>query len=128
MPPDQKGRSWFLRATWVALILVVSLAVSDAAIAPTPVPKQPDFIDTLLASRAVVVAIRIAIIFAAVFVALSVIALIARRQWLTRVGPVEVSGKVSDLDVENRRLAKEIEEANRVIEELEQKLRIHISC
>ena len=74
------------------------------------------------------VAIRIAIIFAAVFVALSVIALIARRQWLTRVGPVEVSGKVSDLNAEIGRLEDEVEEAKQVIEGLRQKLRVHITC
>jgi hypothetical protein len=62
------------------------------------------------------------------FVALSVIALIVRRRWLTRVGPVEVSGEVADLDAENRLLNEEIKEANRVIEGLQQKLRIHINC
>ena len=114
MQADQKGRNGFFRATWVALTLVVSLAIGDAVLAPTPASRRPDFIDMLLASRAVVVAVRIA--------------LIARRQWLTRVGPVEVSGEVSDLDAENRLLNEEVKEANRVIESLQQKLRIHINC
>ena len=128
MLPNQGKASWYSRLIWITLTLVVSLAVCDAALAPTPAPSQPDFIDAFLASRAVVVAVRIAIIFAAVFVALSVIALIVRRQWLTRVGPVEVSSEVSNLDAEIRLLDEEIKEANRVIEGLRQQLRIHINC
>lgn len=110
----------------VPLILVVALAIGEAALAPAPAPKQPDFVDTILASKAVVAAIRLAIVFAAAFVALSVVALVARRQWLSRVGPIEVE-KVSDLDAENHRLEKELDEANRTIESLKQKMRTHIS-
>jgi hypothetical protein len=106
---DEKGRNWFFRATWTTLILVVSLAVGDAVLAPTPVSTQPDFIDTVLASRAAVAAIRIAIVFAALFVALSVIALTAQRRWLTRVGPVEVSAELSGLRVEIQPLEEELE-------------------
>jgi hypothetical protein len=81
------------------------------------VPWASGFIDTILASRAVVVAVRIAIIFAVVFVVLSVVALIARRQWLARVGPVEVE-KVSGLAAENQRLEDELEIANQMVESL----------
>jgi hypothetical protein len=104
---------------WIALMLLVALGIADAVLAPAPSPKQPDFIDTILASRAVVVAIRIAIIFAVVFVVLSVIVLIARRQWLTRVGPVEVSGRVSDLDAGTLRLEERLDDAYQSIESLE---------
>lgn len=93
----------------------MALSVTDAILAPTPDPEPPDFIDTVLASRAVVAAIRIAIIFAALSVVLSVIALISRRQWLTRVGPVEVS----DLRVANKRLEEQVAVADRVVKELE---------
>jgi uncharacterized protein YlxW (UPF0749 family) len=105
-------------ATRVALALVGGVCVADAALASTLSPAQPGFIDNVLASRAVVVSIRIATIFAAMFVVLSVLALIARRQWLTRVGPVEVE-KVSDLDAEIQQLEEELAEANRTIEDLE---------
>jgi hypothetical protein len=114
---DQKGRSWYLRATWVALILVVSLAIADAVLTPTPAPRQPDFIDVFLASRAVVIAIRIAIVFAAAFIVLSVIALVAQRRWLTRVGPVEV-GTLTSLEADNQRLDGELRIANQTIEDL----------
>jgi hypothetical protein len=72
--------------TLLVLFAAAVYAIGDAAFAPTPVPKQPGFIDTVLGSRAVVAAIRLAIIFAGIFVVVSVVALIARGQWLTRVG------------------------------------------
>jgi hypothetical protein len=112
---------------FIVLTLVLVLAVGDAVFAPTPTSREPDFIDTILASKAVVAAIRIALVFAAAFVVLSVAAMAAQRRWLVRVGPVEVSGEVSDLDAGSHFLEKEIEEANRVIEDLEEKLRVH-SC
>jgi hypothetical protein len=114
-------------AIYIALIHVVALAVVDAVLAPAPAPKQPDFIDAIFASRAVIAAIRIAVVFAALFLVLSVTALIAQRRWLTRVGPVEVSGEVSNLDAEILDLEQQVEEANRVIEALRQRLRVRIN-
>jgi hypothetical protein len=108
-------RSW---VGWLASLLVVAPAVGDAVLAPAPAPRQPDFIDTVLASRAVVVSIRIAIIFAALFLVLSVSALISRRQWLSRVGPVEVE-EVGDLQAENGGLEEWLADANDAIEVLE---------
>lgn len=94
------------------------MAMADAVLSPAPAPAQLDFIDTVLASRAVVVAIRIALVFAALFVVLSVIALIAQRRWLRRLGPVEVSKEISNLDAENQRLENELKASNQVIEDL----------
>jgi hypothetical protein len=119
----QKDRGWSFHAAWIVLIFITALAATDAVLAPTPAPKQPDFIDTILASRAVVAAIRIAIVFAGIFVVLSVTALIARRQWLRRVGPVEVE-EVSDLDTENQQLRRELDEARQIIKDLRQKVAI----
>lgn len=103
---------------WTALLFVTSLGITDAMLAPAPAPSQPDFIDTILASRAVVVAIRVAVVFAAIFIALSVVALIARRQWLTRVGPVEVE-EMSSLDAENRHLEERLEAVQDAVDLLE---------
>lgn len=96
------------------MTLVISLAIADAVLAPTPPPERPGFIDAVIASRAVIAAIRISLVFAALFVVLSVTALIAQRRWLTRVGPVEVSG----LDAENQRLKEEMAIAEQTIEKL----------
>jgi hypothetical protein len=116
---NRKSKDYLAKATWIASGLVFAIAAADAVLAPTPASKEPGFIDTVLASRAVVASIRIATIFAAMFVALSVVALIARRQWLTRVGPVEVSEKVTSLAGEKRHLEKELHRAEETIARLE---------
>ncbi|MDQ2630367.1 MAG: hypothetical protein M3Y75_05260 [Actinomycetota bacterium] len=121
MQPDQASKSWFSQVAWIVLILAVSLAIADALLAPAPAPEQPDFIDTVLASRAVVVSIRIAVVFAALFLVLSVAALIIRRQWLARVGPVEVE-KVVALDVDSEDLEGRMKDANQAIEALEERV------
>jgi uncharacterized protein YlxW (UPF0749 family) len=107
---------------FIALVLVISLAVTDAVLAPAPAPAQRDFIDTVLASRAVVVAIRVAIVFAALFVVLSVVALIARRQWLTRVGPVGVSERVFSARDSRQQLIDSVQDAQKRIETLKREL------
>ncbi|HET8955251.1 MAG TPA: hypothetical protein VFN18_06285 [Solirubrobacterales bacterium] len=108
--------------TLLVLFGAAIYAIGDAVFAPTPVPKQPGFVDTVLGSRAVVAAIRLGIIFAGVFVVVSVVALIARGQWLTRIGPVQVSEQVSDLDAENQRLQESLENARETIDNLKQDL------
>lgn len=108
--------------TLLVLCLGGIYAIGDAVLAPTPVAESPGFIDTVLASRAVVAAIRLALIFAGAYVVISVVALIVRRQWLTRVGPVEVSEQVSDIDAENKRLLESLENARETIDNLKQDL------
>lgn len=97
-------------------------ALGDAVLSDTPVSKTPSFVDTVLASRAVVAAIRLAIIFAAAFIVISVVALVVRRQWLTRIGPVQVSEQVSDLVAENAALRNMLESAGETIEDLQDEL------
>lgn len=98
--------------------------VGDAVLAPTPVPEHPGFVDAVLASRAVMAAIRVAIVFAGVYVVVSVIALITRGQWLTRVGPVEVSERVVDADTEILRLERELRQDKETMDRLRQDLSV----
>jgi hypothetical protein len=100
----------------LVLFAAGTYAVGDAVLAPAPAPDHPGFVDTVLGSRAVVVAVRLAVISGGVFVVVSVVALIARGQWLTRVGPVHVS------DVDNQRLLVSIEHVRETIDNLEQDL------
>lgn len=93
-------------------------AIGDAALAPTPAPEHPGFVDAVLASRAVIAAIRLAIIFAAAFVVGSVVALAGQERWLTRVGPVEVS----DLDAVNQRRGERLARTLETIDKLRQQL------
>jgi len=74
--------SFYLAAAGL-LLVVAAYAIADAVLAPTPIGEISGFIDVLPASHAVVAAIRIAIIFAAAFIVASIVALVARRQWLT---------------------------------------------
>jgi hypothetical protein len=115
-------RSLSVFSALLVLAAIAAYAIGDAVSAPAPVPKEPGFIDTVLGSRAVVAAIRLAIVFAAAFVALSVIALAAKGQWLVRVGPVQVSERVSGLGAENRRLKERLANANEAIGDLEAEL------
>jgi hypothetical protein len=103
--------------TWIALGLTFAIAAADAVLAPAPASREPGFIDTVLASRAVIAAIRIAIVASALFVVLSVIALTRRGQWLTRLGSVEVEKLV--LDAENDGLGERLEEAIQAVERFE---------
>jgi hypothetical protein len=127
-PADPCERWWSkvrLPLPAFAGLVLTALAIysaGDAAFSPAPVSEHPGFIDTLLGSRAVVAAIRLAVIFAGAFVVASVVALIARGQWLTRVGPVEVSERVSDLELENRLLEESLENAEQTIDVLRYKL------
>lgn len=102
--------------TLLVLFAAGAYAVGDAVLAPAPAPDHPGFVDTVLGSRAVVVAVRLAVISGGVFVVLSVVALTARGQWLTRVGPVHVS------DVDNQRRLVSIEHVRETIDNLEQDL------
>jgi hypothetical protein len=99
-------------------------AVGDAVLAGAPSPKDPGFVDGVLASGAVLAAIRLAIIAAAAYIVASIVALIARRQWLTRVGPVEVSAQVSDLQAENTMLRSALDSAEKKADYLEEELAV----
>ncbi len=59
----------------LVLLVAAAYAIGDAILAPAPAAKDPGFIDTVIASRAVVAAIRVAIVFASCFVVASVVAL-----------------------------------------------------
>jgi hypothetical protein len=91
-------------------------AMGDAVLAPTPTPEHPGFVDAVLASRAVVAAIRHAIIFAGAFVIASVVALINQGRWLTRVGPVQVSETKTD----DRRIREEVVDTSSALDRLRQ--------
>jgi hypothetical protein len=108
--------------TLLVLFGAAVFAVGDAVLAPAPAPDHPAFVDTVLGSRAVVAAIRLAIIFTGVFVVVSVVALIARGQWLTKVGPVEVSENVGTMDKESQRLESRLADAHGEIGRLRQEI------
>jgi hypothetical protein len=102
------------------LIVVATYAVGDAISAPAPISESPGFVETILASRAVVAAVRIAVIFAAAFIVVSVVALTAKRQWPTRIGPIHIREEVSGQEADNGQLREQLEIAEETINDLEQ--------
>jgi hypothetical protein len=108
-PPLRKTLHGLAIPGALALCLAAIYATGDAILAPAPISTSPGFLETILASRAVVSAVRIAVIAAAAFVVVSIVALISRRQWPTRIGPVHLSEDVSSLKAENQRLQTGIE-------------------
>jgi hypothetical protein len=110
-----------LLAVPAVLVLVAAAiyAIGDAVLAPAPTPDDPGFVDTILGSRAVVAAVRLAVISAGAFIVSSVIALIARGQWLTRVGPVQVS----DINAERQRIEKSLGKYDETVDSMGQAMR-----
>jgi mannose/fructose/N-acetylgalactosamine-specific phosphotransferase system component IIC len=106
----------------ILLALVGVYAVGDAVFSPVTTPSSPGFLEVILASRAVVAAVRIAVIFAAAFIVVSVVALIAKGRWLTRVGPVQITGDVSGLEVEVERLEASLAKSFATVDNLRQEL------
>lgn len=104
------------------LLAAGAYGAGDAIFTPPPIPRQPGFVDLVLESRTVIAAIRVAVVFAAAFFVVSVVALMARRQWLVRVGPVEVSDQVADLDLEKQRVEESLENAMQTIDSLRYEL------
>jgi hypothetical protein len=68
----------------------------------------------------VVAAVRIAVIFAATFIVVSVVALTVKRQWPTRIGPVHLREDVSGQEAENGQLRDELELARETINHLDE--------
>ena len=117
------GRLFAVPALLV-LFVAGAFAIGDAVLAPAPAPDDPAFVDTVLGSRAVVAAIRLAVIFAGAFVVVSVVALISQRQWLTKVGPVQVSERVTTVGVVSQRLRGVLAQSDGEMDKLRQEIAV----
>jgi hypothetical protein len=104
------------------LLAAVAYGVGDVVITPAPNSRRAGFEELVLGSPTVVAAIRVAVIFAVAFFVVSVVALAVRRQWLVRVGPVEVSERVSNLAIEGDRIEESLENAMQTIDSLRYEL------
>jgi hypothetical protein len=77
----------------IVLAVVIAVRLFEAgAISPDASP-----IDQIFASRIVVFAIRVAILFAALYGIVSAVALIVQRRWPSQVGPLQISEGVRAL-------------------------------
>jgi hypothetical protein len=113
------GHRHLTRLGIAILVAIAIYAVGDATLSPAPISRSPGFVETILASRAVVAAVRIAVIFAAAFIVVSVVALTAKRRWPTRIGPVHIREDVSGQEADNGQLREKLEIAEETINDLE---------
>jgi hypothetical protein len=114
-----RANVWHIGLAVLGLLLLVG--VVDAVVAQAPVPTDPGFVGTILASHGVVSAVRIAIIFGAAYLVLSVVALARRGRWLTRVGPAEAGEVVYAVD-EKQEVSTALAEATEEIHWLRSRL------
>ena len=109
------------------LLLVVLLVVAGFVVVeifPYDVSnaKDPSFVDNIFANPFVLMFVRIALVAAAIYVVVSVIALMGGRRWLSELGPFKVSDPIARLDSSARLLQNELQEAVDTIQELEGRL------
>ena len=111
-------------AVLILLLLAAGIVFAVVGIYPHQVPttKNPSFIDNIFASRVVILATRIALMFAAAYVAVSVVGLIASRRWLSQIGPFKASDPIAQLDRSTETLEEGLQDAVETIGDLECRL------
>lgn len=125
MPGSDWTRIWLVRLAALALLAAAALILLRLAPHEVPVRNDPGFIDVIFGSRAVVAAVRIVLVFAACYAALSVIVLVWNGRWITSFAGVQTSKierSVSDLSEDRDRLASELAETRGVLEDVEREL------
>ncbi len=108
----------------VLLALVAAAVLAVAQIYPNKIPatKNPSFVDNIFDSRVVIVLIRVALIFAAGYVVISVVGLIVGRRWLAELGPFKASEPIARLERGSEALEKDLGDALGTVEDLKQRL------
>ena len=108
----------------VLLLLGAGVVFAIIGIYPHKIPaaKNPSFIDDIFASRIVVLCVRIALMFAAGYIVISVVGLIIGRRWLAELGPFKASEPIARLERGAEALEKDLGGALETIEGLEERL------
>jgi septal ring factor EnvC (AmiA/AmiB activator) len=106
----------------VAIVAVVVALVGAALYSIYPqklaTEKNPSFVAEIFHSRAVIVMVRIAVLFAAVYVVASAVGLMAGRRWLTQLGPFRAAEPIAKLDDAAERLEEDLKDALGTIDDL----------
>jgi hypothetical protein len=87
-----------------------------------PVTKNPSFVDNIFDSRVVILVLRVALMFAAGYVVISVVGLIVSRRWLAELGPFKASEPIARLERGAEALEKDLGDALGTVQDLEQRL------
>ncbi len=126
-PPteEQKNPIW-QTATGVvvlaALVVAAVLAVIQIYPHKLPTTTNPSFVDNIFDSRVVILGVRVALIFAAGYIVISVVGLIVARRWLSQLGPFKASDPIARLDNNAQSLESDLQDAADTIHDLEQRL------
>ena len=113
-----------IAAVVVLLALVVGAVFVVIGIVPHKVhePKNPSFVDNIFASSVVLVFVRIALLFAAGYVVISVVGLILGRRWIAEMGPFKASEPIARLERGAEALQQDLADALETVEGLESQL------
>jgi hypothetical protein len=84
--------------------------------------RNPSFVDNIFANPAVLMAVRIALVGGAVYVLVSVVALMGGRRWLSELGPFKATAPITRLDESAVAMEADLGDALETIEDLEQRL------
>jgi hypothetical protein len=98
----------------VALPVIIFGAIALIAIPgfeQGEIDPDSDPLNNLLSSRAVIIPARIVLVFLALYVVISIVALIYRGQWIVRAGPIQASEAVRTIDREKDHLRAELKTA-----------------
>jgi hypothetical protein len=136
---EQEAQNKFLRClarlgqgAAIAIVVLVMLACLAAAVYAVieiyphkvRIPTNPSFVDNIFDSRVVILAARIVLLFAAAYVAISVVALVAGRRWLAQIGPFRASEPLKQLDKTAEQLEAELKDARDTIRDLRNRLSV----
>lgn len=124
---DSDEPNFTAKLVGVAVLIALGVGAVFAVIGiyphKVPVPKNPSFVDDIFISRTVVLFVRIAVIFAAGYVVISVVGLILGRRWLAELGPFKASEPIARLERGAEALEADLEDALKTIEDLQSRLR-----
>lgn len=124
-PQKRRPAAWqTLAAVAVLGCLVAAAVLAVAQIYPSQLPatKNPSFVDNIFDSRVVILLIRVAIIFAAGYVVVSVVGLIVGRRWLAELGPFKASEPVAQLERGTEVLKTDLDDGVEGVEYLKRRL------
>jgi peptidoglycan hydrolase CwlO-like protein len=124
-PEEQKTPSW---QTAIGVVVLTALVVATALAVIQIYPHKlqttanPSFVDNIFDSRIVILGVRVALIFAAGYIVISVVGLIVARRWLSQLGPFKASDPIARLDNNAQLIESDLQDAVDTIQNLEQRL------
>ncbi len=125
-PLPERIVQWILAALIVVLIgglAVGAVVVLILAFTVGRVDPHYNPLNVVFASRTIVAAARLTMLFIAGYVMLSIVAHIRDRRWLSGMGPVKIQDSVQAMDREREQLASAVREAQGEIDDLRGELR-----